>query len=434
MKVCENTGMTHLIRFFTAALLALLGACAQTPQPTSSRPGPPAGQSVAAARPTPLILISIDGFRADYLQRGITPVLSALARDGVGVPQGIQPSFPSLTFPNHYTLVTGLTPDHHGIVANTMSDVNIPNVRFTLSDAAVLADRRWWDAATPIWVSAEQQGLKSATLFWPGSEVDIQGRRPSDWRVYNAELPADARVDQVLAWIDRPASTRPDLVTLYFEAVDSAGHHSGPQGAETAAAIAHIDQAIGRLVEGLRARGLLGQTNLVIVADHGMAALSEQRVVVIDELLDTTAVEMLSPSGTVVGFTPRPGKEGAVQQQLSTPHAHVQCWPKTELPERFDYGHNARVPPFICLAQTEWFLSTRESLARNPPRGGAHGFDPADPQMAALFIAHGPAFRAGSELASFTNVNVYPLLAHLIGIRPEPNQGHIETFNQVLLK
>jgi predicted AlkP superfamily pyrophosphatase or phosphodiesterase len=163
-----------------------------------------------------------------------------------------------------------------------------------------------------------------------------------------------------------------------------------------------------------------------------MAALSEQRVVLIDDLLDTNAVEMLSPGGTVLGFTPLAGQETAVKQQLSTPHAHVQCWPKAELPARFDYGHNARVPPIVCMAETGWFLSTRASLARYPPRGGAHGFDPLDPQMAALFMARGPAFRPGTELAGFANVNVYPLLAHLLGIRPEPNQGRLDIFSSAL--
>jgi predicted AlkP superfamily pyrophosphatase or phosphodiesterase len=337
-----------------------------------------------------------------------------------------------VTFPNHYTLVTGLTPDHHGIVNNTMTDPLIPDVLFTLGNRAALADRRWWDDATPIWVSAEQQGLKSATMFWPGSETEIQGVRPRDWRVYDHNFPGDARVDEVLAWLDRPPATRPDLVTLYFEAVDSAGHRFGPQGVETNTAIASVDKSIGRLIEGLRARGLLQQVNLLIVSDHGMSPISAQRVVLIDEMLDPASVERFSAYGPLVGFTPLEGREAEVKQKLAQPKAHVQCWPKAELPARFDYGQHRRVPPFICLAEIEWSLATRESLLRNPPGGGAHGFDPADPQMAALFLAHGPAFARAAQLKPFDNVDVYPLLARLLGITPQPNQGRLDTFTSVL--
>jgi predicted AlkP superfamily pyrophosphatase or phosphodiesterase len=316
-----------------------------------------------------------------------------------------------------------------------MADASIPDVLFSLGNRAALMDRRWWDSATPIWVSVEQQGLKAATLFWPGSEADIQGVRPSDWRVYDAKLPPEARVDEVLGWLDRPRATRPDFITLYFEAVDSAGHRSGPQGEATTQAMALIDQAVGRLVEGLKARALLDQTNLLIVSDHGMAPISAERVVLLDDIFDTASVERFSAYGPLLGFTPLPGREAELRERLSRPHKHVQCWPREQLPRRFDYGQNRRVPPFVCLADIEWSLATRESLARNPPAGGAHGFDPADPQMAALFMAHGPAFQGGTRLTDgFSNLDVYPLLARLLGIRPQPNQGRTDTFDQVLKK
>ena len=416
--------MKLLQRFLAVVLLQLLcaGAQAQTA---------PDGSAIAA-RPAPLILISIDGFRPDYLERGVTPVLSRLAQQGVLAAQGMRPSFPSLTFPNHYTLVTGLTPDPHGVINNTMTDDKIPDVLFTLSNRAALADRRWWDGATPLWVSAERQGLKTATMFWPGSETDIQGVRPRDWLVYDHNFPADARVEQVLQWLDRRPSTRPDFVTLYFEAVDSAGHRYGPDAAETTAAVASIDQAIGRLIDGLNTRGLLPQTNLVIVSDHGMASMSRERVVLLDEMLDIASVQRFLPYGPLQGFTPLPGQEAEVKASLAQPHEHVQCWPKGDMPARFDYGQNARVPPFICLAEIEWSLATRESLQRNPPGGGSHGYDPQDPRMAALFIASGPAFAHGVQLGSFANVDVYPLLARLLGVTPQSNQGRLETFTPVL--
>ena len=419
--------MNFLTRLLALAILSLSAVWAQQ-RPPSSEPAAPS----KAARPAPLILVSIDGFRPDYLQRGVTPTLAGLISEGAFAAQGMQPSFPSVTFPNHYTMVTGLTPDHHGIVNNTMVDPEIPDVLFTLSNPLALGDRRWWDQATPLWVSAQRQGLRSATMFWPGSETDIQGVRPGDWRAYDARLSPEKRVDTVLEWMERPDATRPDLVTLYFETVDRAGHAYGPQGEQTTAAVAGIDRALSRLIEGLKARGRYAQSNLVIVSDHGMAPLSAQRVVLIDDLLDTESVQRFAAYGPLVGFTPLSGREAEVKQRLSEPHPHVQCWPKGELPKRFDYGHNPRVPPFICLAEIEWAFATRESLARNPPVGGAHGYDPADPQMAALFVGHGPAFAPGSQLKPFPNVDVYPLLARLLGIRPEPNQGRIEAFKGVL--
>ncbi len=415
-----------LFKCFPALLaLTLLSACAQWPA-TPRAPATPSGTT--QKRPAPLILISIDGFRPDYLARGVTPVLSRLAQQGALAAQGMRPSFPSLTFPNHYTLVTGLTPDRHGVINNTMTDEKIPDVLFTLSNRAALADRRWWDGATPLWVSAEQQGLKTATMFWPGSETDIQGVRPSDWLTYDHNFPPDARVDQLLEWLDREPSTRPDFLTLYFEAVDSAGHRFGPDAAETTAAVASIDQAIGRLIEGLTTRGLLPQTNLVIVSDHGMASMSAQRVVLLDEMLAIDSVQRFLPYGPLQGFTPLAGREAEVRTRLAQPQQHVQCWPKAELPARFDYGKNARVPPFICLAEIGWALATRESLLRNPPSGGSHGYDPDEAQMAALFIARGPAFAPGVELPRFANVDVYALLAQLLGIKPQAHQGRLDTF------
>jgi predicted AlkP superfamily pyrophosphatase or phosphodiesterase len=199
----------------------------------------------AAAAPL-TVLVSIDGFRADYLDRGVTPVLSGLAAQGAR--GAMRPSFPSKTFPNHYTLVTGLRPDHHGIVENNMEDPAIPGVTFKMSNLAAVADRRWWDGGEPIWVTAERAGIRSATMYWPGSEAEIHGVRPSLWLHFDQNRLSPARVDQTLAWLDLPAEQRPQFVTLYFDEVDTAGHWFGPDSAEVNAAAGRVDQALGRLV------------------------------------------------------------------------------------------------------------------------------------------------------------------------------------------
>jgi predicted AlkP superfamily pyrophosphatase or phosphodiesterase len=283
----------------------ILAACAQLP-------AKPLGQGTAPL----LILVSIDGFRADYLDRGITPNLSRLAREGAH--GAIRPSFPSKTFPNHYTLVTGLRPDHHGIVDNNMLDPDIPGVAFTLSNKAAVADARWWNGGTPIWVTAERVGIASATMFWPGSEAAIQGVRPSLWLPFDQSLPAQARVDQALTWLDRPQA--PKLLTLYFDEVDTAGHNEGPESEALAQAVQRTDAAIGRLIEGLRARGLTA--NLVVVADHGMAPVAPDRAIYLEDLLPKEAGRSLA-MGAFMTYFPASGREAEVEKVLlSPPCAH----------------------------------------------------------------------------------------------------------------
>ncbi len=344
----------------------------------------------------------------------------------------MRPAFPALTFPSHYSMVTGLHPDRHGIVNNTMTDATIPGVTFSPGNRLAVQDRRWWDAATPLWVSAERQGIRSATMNWPGSEAPVQGMRPSDWREYDGNFPGAARVDTVLDWLDRPTVSRPAFITLYLDDIDTAGHRFGPDSAQNAAAIQLVDKAIGRLVDGLAARGKLRDTNLVIVSDHGMAATAKERVVWLDDIIDTATVAPFGNGGPFLGIQPLPGNEADVAKALQSPHAHLQCWTKENMPVRFDYGRHPRVPPVICMAETGWWISTRALAARNPPSGGAHGFDPEDPLMSALFMAHGPSFKRGQALERAETVDVYPLLATLIGVKPLSNQGNLAAFERVL--
>ena len=411
-----------LIRHLWASALIILAlaACAQ-------RPGQP---ELAGKSPPPLlILVSIDGFRADYLDRGITPNLSRLAEEGVH--GAIRPSFPTKTFPNHYTLVTGQRPDHHGIVDNNMLDPQIPGVKFALSNKAAVTDERWWDDGTPIWVSAERAGVRSATMFWPGSEAAIHGVRPSLWLPFNQAMPATARVDQVLAWLDAPAAERPRLVTLYFDEVDTAGHWSGPDSPELNEMVRRTDAAIGRLVEGLAVRGLTA--NLVVVADHGMAPIAAERAVYLDDILAKDAGQSVA-QGAFLSYYPATGREAEVEAALIKPHDHMTCWRKGEIPARYHFGTHRRVAPIFCLAQTGWEITTREWVAKRPIKGGDHGFDPAAPEMAAVFIGHGPGFRRGVVTPTTDNVDVYAVLTDLTGVKPEPNDGGRTLANAALAR
>lgn len=390
-----------------AAVLTLaVAACATTP------PAPP----VEMVQAPNVILISIDGFRADYLQRGATPVLAQLAAEGASGP--MKPSFPSVTFPNHYTLVTGLHPDHHGIVGNNMVDAELG--RFSLGNKQAVTDRRWWDQGEPIWVSAERQGVKTATMFWPGSEADIRGVRPSYWTPFDQSMPGDARVDQVLTWLDLPAAQRPALTTLYFDIVDTMGHHHGPDAPQTLEATRSVDASIGRLVEGLKARGLYENTILVVVSDHGMAATSPDRVTVLDDIVDPEAVQIVY-GGAVTFLNPVAGHEAEVEQALLGSRPHLDCWRKSEIPARFILGSNPRVPAIVCASEPGWLLATRARPVTKP--GGAHGYDNAAPEMQAIFIAHGLGVIAGRRLENLDSVDVQPFLARLLGVSAPHGDG-----------
>lgn len=398
--------------FRSAALAALaalaLAACVSAP--------------AAPEQPEPVLLISIDSFRADYLDRGMTPNLARIARDGVRA-RWMNPSYPSLTFPNHYTLVTGLRPDHHGIVHNTMHDPVLG--AFRNSDAKAVREPRWW-GGEPLWVTAEKAGLRTATLFWPGSEAPINGTWPSEWVPYDEAMPMPQRVDKVVGWLSRPGRERPRLATLYFEELDETAHGFGPDSPQTNATLAEIDAAIGRLLQGLSRHGLRDRVNLVIVSDHGMAPVPFAQSRSIESLVDPADASYVT-AGEVLGFVPHPGREAAAEAQLLGRHDHFECWRKGELPPRWHYGTHPRVPPIVCQMDAGWDAVTPQKLATRAPETtrGSHGYDPMDPSMRALFIAQGPAFRRGAELPPFDNVDVYPLLARLVGVAPRPNDGDI---------
>ena len=376
-----------------------------------------------------MLLVSLDGFRADYLDLGITPNLARLARDGVRA-DWMTPSYPSLTFPNHYTIVTGLRPDHHGIIHNTMRDAALGT--FSLSELDAVGDGRWW-GGEPIWVGAAKAGLPSATLFWPGSEAAIQGVRPTRWQPFDASVPLSARVDTVVGWLSEPATTRPRIATLYFETIDHDSHDHGPDSQQAHDAVRAVDAAIGRLLDGLSARGVLDRTNLVIVSDHGMAAVAPGHAVAVEDMVDPADADVVT-AGQSVGFRPRPGREARAEEQLLGVHPHHSCWRKSELPARWHYGRHPRVPPIVCQMQEGWDARTREAIAKrsgNTTRG-SHGYDPSLPLMRAIFIAHGPAFRRGVRVPAFDNIDVYPLLARLVGVAPARNDGNPATLAPAL--
>lgn len=399
-----------------------LAACATSPSTAPVALDAAATHTAPRARPK-LLLVSIDGLRADMLDRGITPNLTRIVHDGVRA-RWMTPSYPSLTFPNHYTIVTGLRPDHHGIIHNSMQVEDLGT--FRLSKPEAVTDARWW-GGEPIWVGAEKAGVRTATWSWPGSEAAIQGVRPSQWRVYDNTVPLPDRVDQVLAWAGQRDAQAPRLITLYMEQVDHAGHDKGPDSPEYAAAVIEVDAAIGRLLDGLQARGLEADTNVIVVSDHGMANVADGHTIAVEDMVDPSIAKDVSV-GQSVGFAPLPGKQHDAERILLGAHARYDCWTRQTLPARWHYGSNPRVPPIVCQMHEGWNALSRASIAkRTPGDRGSHGYDNALPSMRAVFIARGPAFKQGETLPGFDNVDVYPLLARLLGISAAPNDGDPNT-------
>ena len=375
--------------------------------------------------PPTVLLVSVDGLRPSDVTTAGMPALHALGEAGVRA-DGMRPSYPALTFPNHYALVTGLRPDHHGIVHNTMSDPRLG--RFRPSDPVAPKTGAWW-GGVPVWVSVERAGLRSATMFWPGSEAEIGGVRPWQWRAYRDGTRAADSVTQVLRWLRSPAPERPRFVTMYLDQVDEASHDHGPDSPQAAAARTEVDAAIGSLLRGLRGCGLTASVNLLVVSDHGFETVHAGQVVPTDAMAPPDVAEAVS-DGQVIGFAPRPGREADAERLLLGKHERYSCWRRSELPAGWRYGTHPRVPAIVCQMAPGWDGVWRykyDWLQANRPRDerGSHGYDPDLPAMRATFIASGPAFRNGARLPVFDNVDVYPLLMRLLRLPAEPNDGDL---------
>ena len=369
----------------------------------------------------PLILISIDGFRWDYLQKYDVPTLRQLAAAGTHARRLI-PCFPSRTFPNHYTLVTGLRPEHHGIVNNSFHD---PVLKADF--AKPNNETYWWSGGEPVWITAEKQGVRSACYFWPGSEVELQGLHPSFSKPYDKKLRPAQRVEGLLEWLALPVAERPRLFALYFDAVDVASHTYGPESPETAAAVHEVDSALARLLDGLVGLGRRNTANLIIVSDHGMSETSPDRVVFFDDLMDMSlvTVEANGPHG---GVRPKPGVDTAALvasiRAKAPPQVHV--YRREEVPERLHYRASDRIPPIVFVPEDHWCIEQKTGWPVLQARfdRGNHGWDPATPNMGALFIASGPAFRRGVELPDVENIHVYNLVCAVLGLTPAHNDGN----------
>lgn len=383
-------------------------------------------------RPT-VILISIDGWRWDYAQKYSAPAISRLLARGISAP--LIPGFPSKTFPNHYSIVTGLYPGEHGIVGNTVKDPPTGR-RLTMSNTAEVQSPMWW-GGEPLWVTAQRAGQIAAAVFWPGSEAPLGGSGVRYWAPYDGTLPGTARVDRVLGWLDLPQAARPTLLMLYFSDVDTAGHAAGPDSDAVGRAVRRVDGHVDRLIRGLSRRHLEDTVNIVIVSDHGMAEGTTDRVVVLDDYVSLQGVDVVDLNPTV-GLFPPPGREETIYRALAGAHPRLKVYRREESPEHWHYRNHPRIPPIVGVADEGWQVMRRQTLAallagHRRRTSGVHGYDPNVPSMRGIFIGAGPAFRVNTRVSAFENVHLYNALARVLGVTPSPNSGD-ESVARALLR
>ncbi|KAJ5555802.1 Type I phosphodiesterase/nucleotide pyrophosphatase/phosphate transferase [Penicillium sp. DV-2018c] len=387
------------------------------------------------------ILISLDGFRADFLDRGLTPALNSLVANGVS-PQYMTPSFPSVTFPNHFTLMTGLYPESHGVVGNTFWDPKI-NEEFYYTHPEVSMQPKWW-MAEPLWVTAEKQLVKTAIHMWPGSEAHIGDREPTFVDKYNGTEVLSRKVDRILEFLDLPgleesqmAPERPQLIAAYVPDVDRDGHKFGPNSTEIRNTISRADSMVAQIMDGLEQRNLTEVVNIVVVSDHGMATTSTQRLIQLDDLIDYDLIGHIDgwPSS---GLRPKRPKDLAIlQQQLqkaAPDYEHAfEFYSRETMPERYHFSNNDRIAPLWVIPKAGWAIVDRSEFdakealrtGQNYYPRGIHGYDHEHPLMRAIFIARGPAFphKPNSRVEVFQNIEVYNILCDSLGVNPLPSNG-----------
>ncbi|MCF7807681.1 MAG: ectonucleotide pyrophosphatase/phosphodiesterase [Candidatus Marinimicrobia bacterium] len=376
-----------------------------------------------------VVMLSLDGFRWDYSQLADTPNLESIARDGVKM-ESLQPSFPSKTFPNHYSIATGLYPDNHGIVQNSFYDPELDRY-YKTGDRQAVEDQAFYEGE-PIWVTAENQGLTTASFFWVGSEAPVQGVYPSQWKRYDHEFSYEARVDSVIGWLNLPEKERPRLITWYYPEPDGVGHHYSPESQEVKNMVEYLDSLIGDFLTKLEALTIADQINVIVTSDHGMARISGDKVIYFDDYIETAWLDTALGSNPFWMFDPKEGYKDSVLLNLQS-HPHLHVWEKDSIPEHLHYGSNQRVMEIVAVPDINWSIAWRAEEVPTDYVGGAHGYEPQYKDMHGIFYAKGPAFKEGYIQATTENVNIYPLLAKILGLEPAETDGKLENVQHMIV-
>jgi len=363
-----------------------------------------------------VVLISFDGFRWDYPNRGISPNIEKMREKGTSA-LSLRPTFPSKTFPNHYAIITGMYNDHHGIIANFFENT-FTNEIYRLGDSLAVKNSKWY-LGEPFWTTAERQGVISASYFWPGSEQKLSYRHPTYFEKYDHFRPHKTSVDGVVDWLRLPYQKRPHFITLYFHDTDDMGHDFGPNSEEINKAIMSLDSVVGYLYQRLDEINMKDSVNVILLSDHGMTEIDTNRVIRIDKILNGFNFKIggTKPAMTIL---PSDGELEKVFEKLKQNEFHYKVYKKENLPEHFHYKDNPFIYPLILVADIGWslvndtlFQEMKESYGK-----GNHGYDNNHVDMHGIFIAEGPAFKKNYKTGTLWNVDVYPLLCKIFGIYP----------------
>jgi alkaline phosphatase D len=369
------------------------------------------------------VVLSLDGFRWDYPSKVSTPAFGQIAKNGVKA-NSLIPSFPTKTFPNHYTLATGLLPDHHGLVNNSFYDP-IANKYYSIGNAEARSDTSFY-GGEPIWVTAENQGVITASFFWVGSDVAIKGTHPDYYKTYNRKIPFAERIDTVIKWLSLPQDKRPQLIMAYYEEPDAVGHDHGPDGKETLEMVHELDSIIGDFYSRIKKLPNGDCVNLIILSDHGMGPTSSDRSINLREYIpESWPVKVVGGNPNYSLYAEASWVDSAYNALQNV--EHIRTWKSTEIPEHLSYGKHPRTGNIIVVADSAWSVTDKKT--EKYASGGAHGYDFRNTDMHAIFYAIGPSFKQGYHQPSFQNTNIYPLLAFILGINPAQNDGNL---NQVI--
>ncbi|XP_034006312.1 ectonucleotide pyrophosphatase/phosphodiesterase family member 5 [Trematomus bernacchii] len=372
-----------------------------------------------------LLLVSFDGFRWDYINRVPTLNFHNIIDNGVMV-EHVENVYITKTYPNHYSLVTGLYAETHGIVANEMYDP-VLNRSFSMETDSVY-ESRWWEAAVPLWVSIQKAGGRSGAAMWPGSDVKIHGMFPNRYLLYNASVSFETRVERLIEWFSAPKEAAVDFGVLYWEEPDESGHKLGPESPLMDVVIAGIDEKLGFLMNELKKAGLYEKVNLIVTSDHGMAQLSSDKIIELDEYVSRDLYTWVDKS-PVVALLPKEGKLDEIYDKLVDVNPNMVVYKKDDIPEHFHYQHNVRIMPILIAAKEGWTVMQNRT---GPFMLGNHGFDNTLHSMQPVFVARGPAFRQNYIKPFMRSVDLYPLMCHILSTPPLPNNGSLLNVQDLL--
>jgi len=365
-----------------------------------------------------VVLVSLDAFRWDYYKLYNTPNLNRIAKDGVKAERMIS-SFPTVTFPNHYSIATGLYPDHHGLINNSFPAPDL-GLFYRMGDRAAVENPDFY-GGEPIWVTAEKQGARSASFFWVGSEAAVEGIQPTYWKKYDSKVTFEERIDTVIKWLGYPREKRPELVTLYFDEPDATSHDFGPVSPETGKVVNRLDSLMGVLRIKLAALPESKRINLIILSDHGMTSVSSEKYINLKSLIPDRMIASISGGNPVYLINPSEGKRDSVLYLLGNVKG-LKAWKKSEVPAKWHYGTNPRIPEIVVVADSSWSIGTRTD--GSSIRGGAHGYDNSNSDMFSIFYAAGPSFKKNYKFKELDNIDVYNLLCRILDLQPAKNDGN----------